>query len=129
MFAGGIIPGLIMSTMFMAYIGIRCYIQPDMGPVLQRSEDKAKGREILIAVRDAGLAFGLIFLVRLILAGAATPTEAAAIGSVGAILIAVLYRRFNWKVLKEAGIGSMRLTAICVWILDSEPPFSPTFTC
>jgi len=125
MFAGGIIPGLIMSGMFMAYIGIRCFIQPEMGPVLQRSEDRAKGREILIAVRDAGLAFGLIFLVLgSILAGAATPTEAAAIGSVGAILIAVLYRRFNWQVLKEASIGSMRLTAICIWILIGATVFS-----
>jgi tripartite ATP-independent transporter DctM subunit len=125
MFAGGIIPGLIMASLFMAYIGIRCYIQPEMGPVVQRSEDKTKGREILIAVRDAGLAFGLIFLVvGSILAGAATPTEAAAIGSVGAILIAVLYRRFNWRVLKEASIGSMRLTAICIWILIGATVFS-----
>jgi tripartite ATP-independent transporter DctM subunit len=125
MFAGGIIPGLIMAGMFMLYIGVRCYIQPEMGPVLQRSEDKARGREILIAVRDAGLAFGLIFLVLgSILSGAATPTEAAAIGSVGAILIAVLYRRFTWQVLKKASIGSMRLTTICVWILIGATVFS-----
>jgi tripartite ATP-independent transporter DctM subunit len=125
MFAGGIIPGLIMAGMFMVYIGVRCYIQPEMGPVLQRSEGKAKGREILIAVRDACLAFGLIFLVLgSILAGAATPTEAAAIGSVGAILIAILYRRFTWQVLKKASIGSMKLTAICVWILIGATVFS-----
>ncbi len=125
MFAGGIIPGLIMAGMFMLYIGVRCYIQPEMGPVLQRSEDKARGREILIAVRDASLAFGLIFLVLgSILSGAATPTEAAAIGSVGAILIAVLYRRFTWQVLKKASIGSMRLTTICVWILIGATVFS-----
>ena len=125
MFAGGIIPGLIMAGMFMVYIGVRCYIQPEMGPVLQRAEGKAKGREILIAVRDACLAFGLIFLVLgSILAGAATPTEAAAIGSVGAILIAILYRRFTWEVLKKASIGSMKLTAICVWILIGATVFS-----
>ncbi len=125
MFAGGIIPGLIMAGMFMLYIGVRCYIQPEMGPVLQRSEDTARGREILIAVRDAGLAFGLIFLVLgSILSGAATPTEAAAIGSVGAILIAILYRRFTWQVLKKASIGSMRLTTICVWILIGATVFS-----
>jgi len=111
--------------MFMVYIGVRCYIQPEMGPVLQRAEGKAKGREILIAVRDACLAFGLIFLVLgSILAGAATPTEAAAVGSVGAILIAILYRRFTWEVLKKASIGSMKLTAICVWILIGATVFS-----
>jgi tripartite ATP-independent transporter DctM subunit len=125
MFAGGIIPGLIMSGMFMIYIGVRCFIQPEMGPALQPSEDRSKAREVLVAVRDAALAFGLIFLVLgSILAGAATPTEAAAIGSVGAILIAILYRRFNWKVLKEASIGSMSITAICVWILIGATVFS-----
>jgi tripartite ATP-independent transporter DctM subunit len=125
MFAGGIIPGLIMSGLFMVYIAVRCYLRPEMGPALHHTQDKAKIREILIAVRDAALAFGLIFLVLgSILAGAATPTEAAAIGSVGAVLIALLYRRFNWQVLKDASIRSMDITAICVWILIGATVFS-----
>jgi tripartite ATP-independent transporter DctM subunit len=124
MFAGGVIPGLIMSSLFVLYIGIRCAIQPELGPPLpdqQLGDLKSK----LTAVRDAALAFALIFLVLgSILFGAATPTEAAAVGAVGAALTAIVYRRFNWKVLKEATLGGMRLTAICVWILIGATVFS-----
>jgi tripartite ATP-independent transporter DctM subunit len=124
MFAGGIIPGLIMSGFFIIYIGIRCLIQPEIGPPLPK-EEMAGLKPKLIAARDAVLAFALIFLVLgSILFGAATPTEAAGIGAVGAAFIAVIYRRFNWRVIKEASIGSMRLTAMCVWILIGATVFS-----
>lgn len=125
MFAGGVFPGLIMAGMFIIYIGVRCFIQPEMGPVLPRSENTERRREILIAARDGGLAFLLILIVLgSILVGAATPTEAAAIGGVGAILIAILYRHFNWQVLKESSIGAMKLTAIFVWIVIGATVFS-----
>ncbi len=124
MFAGGIIPGLIMAGFFVLYIAIRCYINPEMGPALTK-ESLGGLREKLIATRDAILAFTLIFLVLgSILFGAATPTEAAAIGGVGAILIAIVYRRFNWTVMKEASINGMRLTGMCAWILIGATVFS-----
>jgi tripartite ATP-independent transporter DctM subunit len=125
MFAGGIVPGLIMSGMFVIYIGVTCLLKPEKGPALPKEEMKDLGRQRLIAVRDAVLAFGLIVLVLgSILAGAATPTEAAAVGAVGAILIAILYRKFNFGVIKEASVGSMRLTAIMIWILIGATVFS-----
>ncbi len=124
MFAGGIIPGLIMSGFFVIYIGVRCFINPELGPALPK-EERAHFRDKLIAVRDAILAFALIFLVLgSILFGAATPTEAAAVGAVGAFLIALIYRRFNWTVLKEASFNSMQLTAIVVWIMIGATVFS-----
>lgn len=124
MFAGGIIPGLIMSGFFIIYISLRCLLQPEMGPPLPK-EQVAGFKPKLIAAKDAMLAFALIFLVLgSILFGVATPTEAAAIGSVGAALIAVVYRRFNWLVLKEASIGATKLTAMVVWIFIGATIFS-----
>ena len=124
MFAGGLIPGLIMSSMFMGYIGIRCFIQPKIGPALP-AETRGGIKEKLIVVRDTFLSFSLIFLVLgSILFGAATPTEAAAVGAMGAIFISIIYGRFGWRVLKEASIGGMQLTAICVWILVGATVFS-----
>ena len=124
MFAGGIIPGLIMSGFFIIYIGIRCLINPELGPALPK-EERASFRDKLIAIRDAALAFALIFLVLgSILFGAATPTEAAAVGAVGAFIIALIYRRFNWQVLKEASFNTMQLTAIVVWIMIGATVFS-----
>ncbi len=124
MFAGGLVPAAIMIVLFVAYIGIRCWLQPEMGPALP-SEERATVRDKLIAMRDGAFAFGLISLVLgTILFGVATPTEAAAIGSMGAIAIAIVYRRFGWDVLKEASIGAMNLTAMAVWIIIGAMVFS-----
>jgi len=124
MFAGGIIPGLIMVSFFIIYIGVRCLINPQLGPAI-RPEEAGTRRERIVAVRDAGLSFGLIFLVLgSILVGAATPTEAAAIGAIGAVLIALFYRRFNFGVLKEASYSAAKLTAMAVWILIGASVFS-----
>jgi tripartite ATP-independent transporter DctM subunit len=124
MFAAGVIPGLLMSFLFIVYVSVKCLIRPELGPALPKEERKGV-REKLTAVRDAGLAFGLIFVVLgSILFGLATPTEAAAVGAYGAAGIALFYRRFNWGVLKDASISSMKLTAMVVWIILGASCFS-----
>ena len=62
MFAGGLIPAAIMIALFIAYISIRCWLQPKMGPALP-PEERASTRDKLIAMRDGALAFALICLV------------------------------------------------------------------
>jgi tripartite ATP-independent transporter DctM subunit len=124
MFAGGLIPGLIMSGLFIVYIVTRCYLQPEMGPTMS-IEESGGSRNKLIAIRDAILAFLLIFMVLgSILFGIATPTEAAAVGAVGATLIALVYGKLTLGVIKEASIQTMRLTGMCVWILIGATVFS-----
>ena len=125
MFAGGMIPGLIMSSLFIIYIGIRAYFQPNWAPAIPKEELTRGWKDKLIAVRDSILAFGLIVLVLgSIMAGIATPTEAAAVGGVGAILIAIFYRRFSMNVLKDASKYTMKLTGMCVWIMVGATIFS-----
>ncbi len=124
MFAGGIIPGLIMISLFVLYIGARCHFNPELGPALTK-EEVGGWKEKRMAVKDSFLAFGLIFLVLgSILFGAATPTEAAAVGAIGATLIAIIHKRFNLNVLKEASVQGMVLTGVCVWILIGASIFS-----
>jgi tripartite ATP-independent transporter DctM subunit len=125
MFAGGMIPGLIMSSLFIVYIAIRAYLQPNWAPALPKEELQGGLKDKLIALRDSIFAFGLIVLILgSIMAGAATPTEAAAVGGVGAILIAMFYRRFSMSVLKDASIYTMKLTGMCVWIMVGATIFS-----
>jgi tripartite ATP-independent transporter DctM subunit len=124
MFAAGIIPGLIMSLSFMIYIVIRCLLNPKMGPPVSRDEYHGIKTK-LIAIRDSSFAFALILLVLgSILFGAATPTEAAAVGSLGAIVTAFFYRRFNFNVMKEASIGAMSMTGMLIWILIGASVFT-----
>jgi tripartite ATP-independent transporter DctM subunit len=125
MFAGGMIPGLIMSSLFIIYIAVRAYIQPNWAPAFPKEELQGGLKDKLIAIRDSIFAFGLIVLILgSIMAGAATPTEAAAVGGVGAILIAMFYRRFSMTVLKDASIYTMKLTGMCVWIMIGATIFS-----
>jgi tripartite ATP-independent transporter DctM subunit len=116
MFAGGLIPGLIMSGLFIVYIIVRCRINPEYGPVFN-PEKKIKTKDKVIALRDTFVAFGLIVIVLgCIMGGVATTTEAAAIGAVGAMLIAFFYGRLNWSVLKDSSVEGMKLTSICIWL-------------
>jgi tripartite ATP-independent transporter DctM subunit len=124
MFAGGLIPGMIMVSFFIIYIGLRCLISPEMGPAIPL-EERSRPGEKLIALRDFGLGFGLIIVVLgSIMFGVTTPTEAAAIGAIGAVIVAVFYRKFNLDVLKEASLGAMSLTSIAVWIVIGASVFS-----
>jgi tripartite ATP-independent transporter DctM subunit len=117
MFAGALIPAGIMIGFFIVYIGVRCWLRPQDGPPLQAAELGAF-RDKAIAVRNGLLAFSLIFCVLgTILMGMATPTEAGAMGAFGACLLALFFRKFGWHALKESSVGTMRMTAICMWIL------------
>jgi len=117
MFAGGIIPGLMLSALFIIYIGIRCMLQPELGPVLPK-EERANWREKLVSLKAVILPILLIVAVLgSILSGMATPTEAASVGAVGALICAAVYRQLNWRMVRAASIDTMRLTAMGMWIL------------
>jgi tripartite ATP-independent transporter DctM subunit len=117
MFAGALIPAAILVTAFILYIAIRCWIRPQDGPPLS-VEELGTFKDKVIAMRNGSLAFILIFMVLgTILLGIATPTEAGAMGAAGACILALFFRRFGFRELRESSIGTMRLTAMCIWIL------------
>lgn len=124
MFAGGMIPGLILSTLYMSYIGLRCARKPELGPALP-PEERASWVEKFAATKDAILPILLIVAVLgSIFTGAATPTEASAVGVVGAIISAAIYRRFSWAMLKEAAYRTARLFGLIMWILIGASCFT-----
>ena len=124
MFAGGLVPAAIMIFLYIVYIGVICWLKPEMGPALT-AEERGTRKDKLIAVRDGGLAFGLICVVLgSILFGIATPTESAAIGCLGAIVMAIGYRRFKFSVLKEASLTTMGLTSMALWIIIGATVFT-----
>jgi tripartite ATP-independent transporter DctM subunit len=117
LFAGGIIPGLILSALYCIYIGIRCYLNPEMGPAVP-PEERVSWREKFVALRDSILP--LIIIVAIlgsIFTGAATPTEAAAIGVLATLICALVYRKFSWTMLKNSAYDTIRLYGMVFWIL------------
>jgi len=117
LFAGGLLPGLLLSTLFITYILIRSYFDPSLGPSLP-PEERATWREKFVSLRAIILPVLLVILVLgSIFLGMATPTEAAAVGAFGALICAAIYRRLNWQMLKEAAFRTLKITAMILWIM------------
>lgn len=117
LFAGGMIPGLILSSLFIIYILVRSFLQPNLAPALP-PEMRASWRDKFISLRAVILPILLVVAVLgSILAGMATPSEAAGIGAFGSIIAAAVYGRLNWSMFKEACEKTFRLSAMVMWII------------
>jgi len=128
LFMAGVLPGLLTAAVFIAYILIRCALRPSLGPPLP-VEDRASWREKFVSLRQIGLPVLIVLgVLGSIYIGIATPTEAAAVGVLGVIISAAVYRRLNWAMLKEAGFDSLRLTVMIMWISFGAYCYSAIYT-
>ena len=130
MFMGGILPGILLSFLFIMYIGIRCWLNPEMGPAPSKEELQTYTITVkLLALRKIILPILLIICVLgSIYAGIATPTEAAGLGSVGAIICALIYRRLTWKNFSESIYETAKITAMILWITIGARCFISVFS-
>lgn len=129
LFAAAILPGLVLSGLYFAYVGLRCAINPKLGPPIPKEEDIHTGTEkLLMTLKSFVPPFSLIIIVMgTILAGVATPTEAAALGGIGAIVLAIANKQFNWQVLTEASYSTARTTAMIMLLFVGGKLFSVVF--
>ena len=127
MFAAGVLPGILLMVLTCAYIIIRCYFQPELAPALPK-EERASWREKMLALRAVILPIIIVFVtLGSIIAGVTTPTEAAAVGVLGALVSAVVYRRFSWELMRDASIRTFKLTGMIMWILFAAHAFSAAY--
>ena len=127
LFAGGVLPGLLLAGLISLYIGIRCWLQPQLGPSLP-PEERGNWAEKFAALRAVILPIFIVLLVLgSIFAGLATPTEAAAIGVFGALIAAVVHRQLTWALLREASWRTFSLTGMVMWILFAAHAFSTAY--
>jgi tripartite ATP-independent transporter DctM subunit len=127
LFAGGVFPGLLLLVLVSSYIAIRCYFQPHLGPALPRQE-RGDWKRKITALKAVILPIVIVFMVLgSIIGGVTTPTEAAAMGVLGAIISALFYRQFNWSMMKEAAMRTLRLTGMIMWILFGAYCFSAAY--
>jgi len=129
LFAAAILPGLLLSSIYLAYVAIRCGINPKLGPPIPVEDRTATVREkVAMTLKNFVPPFGLILTVMgTILAGIATPTEAAALGCVGAMILAVFNRKLNWTVLSEACNATLRTTSMIMLLFVGGKLFSVVF--
>ncbi len=129
LFAAAILPGLLLSSMYLLYVLVRCYMNPKLGPPIPAAERTATVMEkFTMTMKNFVPPFGLILTVMgTILAGVATPTEAAALGCVGALILALVSRKLNWAVITQACISTARTTAMIMALFVGGKFFSVVF--
>jgi tripartite ATP-independent transporter DctM subunit len=129
LFAAAILPGLLLSALYITYVAIRCHFRPQDGPPIPLEERTATfGQKCFMFVKSLVPPFGLILAVMgTILAGVATPTEAAALGAGGALLLALFKRTFTWEMIKGSSIATARTTAMVMALFIGGKVFSVVF--
>lgn len=125
LFMGAVLPGLVLVALYVVYILIRAYFNPDVAPVAKDVKEVSI-KEIIISIVPPMLlmmsVLGSIFL------GIASPTESAAFGVVGALLLAVLNKSLNFEMLKYASLESVKLSGMIFMILIGATAFSLVFS-
>ena len=118
-----VVPGLVMAALYAIYILGRCWLQPSIAPAYETPPVPLSGK--IIATVKYVLPIGFIFflVVGVIFIGVATPSEAAATGTLGVFMIAFLYRRLNWEVVKKSIAGTLRISGMILLIIAGAKAF------
>ncbi|WP_029010485.1 TRAP transporter large permease [Azospirillum halopraeferens] len=117
LYIGSILPGLLLSGLYVTYVGVRAWLNPKIGPSLPPAERVNLAGKLLLLRRMAAPVVLIVLVLGVIFTGAATPVEAAAIGSFGAMVVAALHGRLSLRSIKEACIGTAKASAMVLWII------------
>lgn len=127
LFAGGVVPGLILSALYTAYVAIRCYFKPELGPPLPPEERASFKRKVLSLKSFALPAILVMICLGTIMLGICSATEAAGAGAVGAVVCAAIHRRLNWTMIKKASYTTLKVSCMCLWIVVGAYLFKAVF--
>ncbi|KAA5607687.1 TRAP transporter large permease subunit [Roseospira marina] len=129
LFAAAILPGVVMVGLFLLYIAVRGILAPPSVPYRDtEGQGMSFGRKVRLTV--IGLLPPTLLIVAVlgtILAGIATPTEAAAVGALGALLLAAVHRTLDGPMLRDAFLTTLRLTSMILMIVVGGSMFSSIF--
>ncbi|MDN4017301.1 TRAP transporter large permease [Zwartia panacis] len=127
LFAGAFIPGMLLVLLYLGWMIFKAITDPKSCPATPFSDEEKKGilKEVMTAMVPPLIL--IIAVLGSILAGIATPTEAASVGAVGATILAALRWRLSWTVLREAAISTATITSMIFIILFGASVFSIVF--
>jgi tripartite ATP-independent transporter DctM subunit len=130
LFIGAVLPGLLLVGLFITYILIVAFLRPKVAPAISKAELAAISSRQL-ALRVGRALFPPLFLMLAVLgsifAGIASPTEAAAVGAVGASLLTIVNKKFNLTLLREVMQSTLKLTCMVFIILCGAAAFGLVF--
>jgi len=117
LFAGGLIPGLILSIMYIAYIWIRCHFNPSLAPPLP-IEERVSLKEKIVSARALILpSLLIIFVLGSIFGGLASPIEASSISAAGALVCTAINRKLSYKMIGNALLSTSKFAGMISWVI------------
>jgi len=129
LYAAAFGPGFLLASMYIAYLLIRSHLNPKLGPPLPMEERLASNKEKLKEFFKGMVPLGVLISGTLgtILGGLATPTEAASMGSVGALVLAMAYRKLTWEKFRKAAIATLQTTSMVIFLGVASNVFGAVF--
>lgn len=130
LYAGALLPGFLLAGSYLIYIIIRATLQPNLAPRPPETDEKIPVTRILWMMLTSFFPLAILILSVLgaILFGLATPSEAAAIGALGGLLLAAAYRALTWARLQESVYLTVRTTAMVCWLFVGSWVFASVFS-
>ena len=129
LYAGALLPGFLLAGMYIVYVVLLAIAKPQFAPPLAKEHRNVSFLQTIVLL--AGSFFPLAILILAVLGsimfGLATPTEAAAVGAFGSIVLAAGYRALNWPRLKEAVYLTARTSAMVCWLFVGSSTFASVF--
>ena len=129
LYAAAFGPGLLLASMYITYTLVRSFINPRLGPPVPIEERVHSAAAIIKEVFLGVVPLALLITATLgsILMGLATPTEAAAVGASGSVLLALAYRRFTFNAVKQACISTMMTSSMVLFLAVASNVFGAVF--
>jgi tripartite ATP-independent transporter DctM subunit len=129
LFAGAVIPGLLLAVVYLVYALVRSHLDPSLGPPLiyegTRPSGWEKAKELTLGV--VPIATVIMATLGLIIAGVTTPTDAAATGAFACLVLTLAYRRLGWTQLRTAVLRTMETTAFIMFLIGAANFFGAVF--
>jgi tripartite ATP-independent transporter DctM subunit len=130
MLIAGVVPGVVLTAMFLVYVLIRVYFRPSLAPEIATDivDRKTSGSALMALLRMVPSLLVFFMVMGLIMLGVATPTEAAATGVFGAIVLAAMYRRLSMRMIVDAFYSATTVASLLLIIMCSAVMFSQLLT-
>jgi len=130
LYVGSVVPGLVLSALYLIYIATRCGLRPELGPPLSLEESRqvpVKKRLKMASISLVPPVLLIIGVLGAIFSGFATATEAAGVGAFLALLMTMGYRRFNLKMLKDTTLSTAKTVSMVMIVLVGATCFTGVF--
>ena len=129
LFAAAVLPGILLASLYTVYAVVRCHLRPELGPAMPEEERAGSAGEIVreLFVGIIPLAVLILAVLGSILGGLATPTDAAAMGAMGAFVLALAYRRLTWDRLKTAVFRTIVTSSMILLLVAASNFYGAVF--